>query len=55
MDDRAVRSHCRRSADQPILQPLVIALLVAMSHVLPDRTTQGCLPNEDDLPQALFS
>ena len=46
---RIVRSHCRHSAYQTILQTLMIALFVEMRHVFRERTTQGALPDENHL------
>ena len=54
MDDRVVRSNDRPFPDETVLQPLVIALFVEMRHVLHNRTTQGRLPNENQLGQALL-
>jgi hypothetical protein len=40
MADRIVRSNCRRSANQPIRQPQLIARLVEMRHVFTACPTQ---------------
>jgi hypothetical protein len=50
MDGRIAPSNRGLPVDQSVLQPLVIALLVEVRHVLRDRSTQGTLADEYHLP-----
>ena len=52
MRGRIVRSDGRIVADQSVPQPLMIALIMEMRHVLRDCATQGSLPYEDHLRRA---
>ena len=48
------RGYAGCPTDQPVLQPLMITLLVVVSHILTNRSTHGLLPDDEDHPIQTF-